>query len=150
MVLSWGMSDELGPISYAREDNGMLAFANSKDYSEKTAEEIDKEVRKLTEKAYSSAKKLIEENKDKVEAMSEALLKYETLDVEDVKLILSGGKLDKPTVNTLLEEEKFKQEDNQQDDSNNEDTSEDNTDGTANENSVDDNQEWESKEDKNK
>lgn len=150
MVLSWGMSDELGPISYAREDNGMLAFANSKDYSEKTAEEIDKEVRKLTEKAYNSAKKLIEENKDKVKAMSEALLKYETLDVEDVKLILSGGKLDKPTVNTLLEEEKFKQEDKQQqDDSASEDTPEDKTDGTADENSDDDNQEWASDEEKN-
>jgi cell division protease FtsH len=110
MVLSWGMSSNLGPISYTREDNEMFGFAGSKEYSEKTAEDIDKEVKNLTLQAYDSAKKLITENRDKVEKMANALLKYETLDKKDVVLILSGRELDKPTVNALLEAEKKKEE----------------------------------------
>jgi cell division protease FtsH len=88
----------------------MFGFAGSKEYSEKTAEDIDKEVKNLTLQAYDSAKKLITENRDKVEKMANALLKYETLDKKDVVLILSGRELDKPTVNALLEAEKKKEE----------------------------------------
>jgi cell division protease FtsH len=111
MVLTWGMSDDLGPISYESE----LAFGNfwypmpgEREYSEKTAELIDKEVKKITDEAYKKARELIEANKDKLDRIAKALLKYETLDAEDVKIILQGGQLSKPTVGDLLAAEQAK------------------------------------------
>ena len=72
------------------------------DYSQKTAELIDKEVKALIDEAYDKATNLIGTNKDKIVAIAKALLKYETLDADDVKIILDGRKLDKPTVSDLL------------------------------------------------
>jgi len=111
MVLTWGMSSELGLISYgpdmgAKEQTYVLG--NEKEYSEKTAETIDKEVKALTDDAYSKAQELIEANKDKLARIAKALLKYETLDANDVQLILDGGTLDKPTVADLLAVEQAK------------------------------------------
>jgi len=111
MVLTWGMSDELGLISYG-QDAGlkdlMYTLPGEKEYSDKTAEAIDSEVKKITSEAYKKAKQLIEANKDKLEQIAKALLKYETLDAEDVKLIIEGGQLDKPTVTDLLAAEQAK------------------------------------------
>jgi len=113
MILTWGMSDELGPISYG-PDAGLkdmvYIMPGEKEYSEKTAETIDGEVKKITDEAYKKAKELIEANKDKLERIAKALLKYETLDADDVELILEGGKLDKPTVSDLLAAEQVKNE----------------------------------------
>ncbi len=111
MILTWGMSEKLGLISYSDDsgfDNRIYAIPGEKDYSEKTAEDIDIEVKRITEQAYKDAKQLIMENKDKLERIANALLKYETLDADDVKLILEGGQLDKPTVADLLAAEKAK------------------------------------------
>jgi cell division protease FtsH len=111
MVLTWGMSKDLGPISYG-PDLGVMdmvyAMPPEKEYSERTAEAIDAEIKKVTDEAYSKAKELIEANKDKLENIAKALLKYETLDAEEVKLILGGGLLDKPTVADLLAVEQAK------------------------------------------
>ena len=111
MILTWGMSEKLGPISY-EPDSGlrdlMYIIPGEKEYSEKTAEEIDSEVKKLVDQAYKKAKELIEANKDKLEKIAKTLLKYETLDADDVKLILEGGELDKPTVSDLLAAEQAK------------------------------------------
>jgi len=113
MVLTWGMSDELGPISYG-QDSGIkdlvYVMPGEKEYSEKTAEAIDKEVKRITNEAYKQARELIESNKDKLEQIEKALMKYETLDADDVKLILEGGQLDKPTVGDLLAAEQAKHE----------------------------------------
>jgi len=113
MILTWGMSDELGLISYG-PDAGLkdmiYVMPGEKEYSEKTAEAIDGEVKKITGQAYKKAKELIEANKDKLERIAKALLKYETLDADDVELILEGGKLDKPTVSDLLAAEQVKNE----------------------------------------
>jgi cell division protease FtsH len=113
MILTWGMSDELGPISYG-PDAGLrdmiYVLPGEKEYSERTAEAIDGEVKKITDDAYARAKKLIEANKDKLEQIAKALLKYETLDADDVKVILEGGELDKPTVSDLLAAEQAKSE----------------------------------------
>ena len=111
MILTWGMSDKLGPISYEPEvglKDLMYAMPGEREYSEKTAESIDNEVKRITDEAYTKAKDLIEANKDKVEKIAKALLKYETLDADDVKLILEGGQLDKPTVSELLAAEQAK------------------------------------------
>jgi len=111
MILTWGMSEKLGLISY-EPDAGLkdliYALPGEKEYSEKTAEAIDNEVKKLIDEAYKKAKELIEANKDKLEQIAKALLKYETLDAEDVKLILEGGELYKPTVSDLLAAEQAK------------------------------------------
>jgi cell division protease FtsH len=111
MILTWGMSDTLGPISYEPEvgmKDLMYAMPGEREYSEKTAEEIDREVKRVMDEAYSKAKELIEADKDKVDKIARALLKYETLDADDVKLILEGGHLDKPTVGELLAAEQAK------------------------------------------
>jgi cell division protease FtsH len=113
MILTWGMSDELGLISYG-PDAGLkdmiYVMPGEKEYSEKTAETIDGEVKKITDQAYKKAKELIEANKDKLERIAKALLKYETLDADDVEVILKGGRLDKPTVSDLLAAEQAKNE----------------------------------------
>ena len=111
MILSWGMSDSLGPISYdsnAGSSDQMYMMGSEKDYSQKTAEEIDKEIKSFIDQTYAEAKELIKANKGKLEKIATALLKYETLDAEDVELILSGGELDKPTVGDLLAAEQAK------------------------------------------
>ncbi|MHC4560042.1 MAG: ATP-dependent zinc metalloprotease FtsH [Planctomycetota bacterium] len=111
MVLTWGMSEELGLISYGPDlaaKDTMYVMPGEKEYSERTAEAIDSEVKKLTNEAYKQAKEVIETNKEKLEHIAKALLKYETLDADDVELILEGGKLDKPTVADLLAAEQAK------------------------------------------
>jgi cell division protease FtsH len=115
MILTWGMSDEIGPISYgpdSRLQDMVYIMPGEKEYSEKTAEAIDGEVKKITDQTYKKAKELIESNKDKLERIAKALLKYETLDADDVKVILEGGELDKPTVSDLLAAEQAKNEKN--------------------------------------
>jgi cell division protease FtsH len=111
MVLTWGMSERLGAISYESDYDGkdlFFGFPGEKDYSEKTAESIDDEIKRITDEAFQNTKKLIEQNKDKLEGIAKALLKYETLDADDVKIILDGGTLDKPTVTDLLAAEQEK------------------------------------------
>ncbi|MBN2019391.1 MAG: ATP-dependent zinc metalloprotease FtsH [Sedimentisphaerales bacterium] len=111
MILTWGMSERLGAISYESDYGSKDLFymlPGEKEYSEKTAEAIDAEVKRINDEAYHKAKELIEQNKDKAESIARALLKYETLDAEEVKVILAGGSLDKPTVSDLLAAEQAK------------------------------------------
>ena len=111
MVLTWGMSSELGLISYSPDfavKDLVYVIPGEKEYSEKTAETIDKEVKRITDEAYQKAKEVIEPNKDKLDQIAKALLKYETLDADDVNLILAGGHLEKPTVSDLLAAEQAK------------------------------------------
>ncbi len=109
MVMEWGMGEQLGPVNYI-SDMGSDGFMmhGGVEYSQKTAEMIDNEVRKLIDTAYTHAADLIEAHKDKMEVLANALLKYETLDAEDVKTILAGGQIDKPTLNDLLEKEQIR------------------------------------------
>jgi len=111
MVLTWGMSDQLGPVSYG-PDQGVKELSylvqTDREYSEKTAEEIDTEIKRIMDAAYQQAKQVIGDNKVKLENIAQALLHYETLDADDVKLILDGGRLDKPTVGDLLAAEQAK------------------------------------------
>ncbi len=105
MVLTWGMSEELGPISYGPDfsvKEMVYAGPMEKEYSEKTAEAIDREVKRITDEAYAKAREVIEQNKERLSNVAKALLKYETLDADEVTLILEGGVVDKPTVTDLL------------------------------------------------
>ena len=116
MVLTWGMSDQLGPISYGPDipaKDAIYYMPGEKEYSERTAEAIDGEVKKITGEAFKKARELIESKKENLEQIAQALLKYETLDADDVELILEGGRLDKPTVADLLAAEQEKEEESE-------------------------------------
>ncbi len=106
MVVDWGMSERIGMINYSNGDRSQWpAELAGKDYSEHTAELIDSEIKAIIDKAYAETKQLIEKNRDKLQAIANALQKYETLNADEVNQILAGKVLDKPTVDDLLEVE---------------------------------------------
>jgi cell division protease FtsH len=107
MIRDWGMSDRLGFVFYG-EDENRPAFdfgGGGRDYSEETAKAIDEETRKLIDTLYEETRKILANNKDKVEALAKALMTYETLDAIDVDRVMKGEILTKPTVSDLLEKE---------------------------------------------
>ncbi|AQQ71224.1 ATP-dependent zinc metalloprotease FtsH [Limihaloglobus sulfuriphilus] len=107
MVQNWGMSDKLGMLDLT-PDNYEFGFPGQRKYSEETARAIDDEVKAIIESCYKEAKELLEANKTKLENLAAALVKYETLSADEVKKILAGEVLDKPTVTELLEKEHAK------------------------------------------
>ncbi len=109
MILEWGMSDRLGFVSYAGTDTQQM-YQGEKDYSDETAHVIDEEIKRLIDEAYRDTVRIIDEHWDKIIALAEALLKYETLQGDDVQRILRGEPLNKPTVAELLEAEAKKQQ----------------------------------------
>jgi len=107
MVMEWGMSDKLGFVHYGQEEGqGWLIEAGmGRDYSDRTAEIIDAEIKRIMDEAYQEVKDLLEKHRKQIEALTDALLKYETLDGDEAKLVIEGHLLDKPTVGDLLEAE---------------------------------------------
>jgi cell division protease FtsH len=101
MVLEWGMSQRLGFVRYAPSDTREM-FVPEKDYSDETARIIDEEIRRLVDEAYNEAQRMIEANWEKVVAVAEALLKYETLSGDEVRKLMRGEGIGKPTVSDLL------------------------------------------------
>ncbi|MDH3758332.1 MAG: ATP-dependent zinc metalloprotease FtsH [Gammaproteobacteria bacterium] len=93
MVTKWGLSDRLGPLTYS-EDDGEVFLGRSvtqhKQVSDDTAHAIDEEVRRIIDTNYERAKILLEENLEKLHAMSKALMKYETIDEQQIKDIMAG------------------------------------------------------------
>ena len=83
MVSRWGLSDKMGPVLYGEEE-GQPSGAAASSYSGDTAREIDIEVRKLLDDCYSRSVKILEDNKDILHAMKDALMDYETIDSEQV------------------------------------------------------------------
>jgi len=94
MVCEWGMSDELGTVSYdEKSEAGQYLGQNNyheKSYSEETANKIDKEVKGLIDTAHKKALELLGANRDKVKLMADMLMEFETLDATDVKEIMDG------------------------------------------------------------
>jgi cell division protease FtsH len=99
MVCEWGMSDKLGPLAFGEEDGevflGREFTQRSRNFSEATAIEIDAEVRKIVTEQYSRAKQLLIENKPALDRIARALLEWETLDGEEVDVLLRGEELNK-------------------------------------------------------
>jgi len=93
MVTRYGMSDALGPMVYG-ENEGEVFLGRSvtthKNVSEATMQKIDAEVRRILDEQYALAKKILTDNRDKVEAMTAALLEYETIDAEQIDDIMAG------------------------------------------------------------
>ena len=83
-------------------------YIPDKDYSPETAHMIDNEIRRIIDSAFSDTEKIIDEQWDKVVAVAEALLKFETLLAEEVQALMQGERLDKPTVADLLAAEAAK------------------------------------------
>ena len=100
MVTKWGLSDKMGPLAYGEEQQevflGKSASQNNKNISNETASSIDTEIRKIIDKQYSRATKLIKDNLDKMHLMADALMKYETIDVEQIDQIMDGKVPDAP------------------------------------------------------
>ncbi len=107
MVLEWGMSPKIGFINLAGNDQREF-YVPDKDYSDRTAQQIDEEIKRFIDEAYRDALRLLDENWDKVEAVAQALLRYETLTGDDVHRIMRGEVLNKPTVADLLLAEQAK------------------------------------------
>jgi len=93
MVMHYGMTDSLGPMVYG-ENEGEVFLGRSvtthKNVSEATMQKVEEEIRRLVDRQYAVARKIIEENRDKVEAMAQALLEMETLDADQVNDIMVG------------------------------------------------------------
>ena len=105
MVTRYGMSDALGPMVYA-ENEGEVFLGRSvtthKNVSEATMQKVDIEIRRIIDEQYALATKLLKENSDKVEAMTNALLEWETIDADQIKDIMNGlpPRAPKPSLST--------------------------------------------------
>jgi cell division protease FtsH len=100
MVCDFGMSPELGPIRYASKEQHVFLggeIHNPREFSEATAEEIDKAVRRIISQCYADSEQLIRDNRDDLVLIAEALLKHETLTAEEVNTILSARSVDAVT-----------------------------------------------------
>jgi cell division protease FtsH len=107
MVCRWGMSDKLGPLSFGSAEGEVFLgrdFSTRPNYSEDTARQIDLEVREIVLSCYERAKKLLQDNFDKLKRVADALMEYETLEAEDVEILVNGGTITrerpKPRVQT--------------------------------------------------
>ena len=92
MVREWGMSDRVGPISFADSEEKLYGgeVIVSKSYSDATAVEIDQEIARIARECYAAAERLLTENRETLGRIAEALLKYEVLDAADVDEIMAG------------------------------------------------------------
>jgi cell division protease FtsH len=93
MVCEWGMSDQLGPMTFGKKEEQIFLgrdFTQIKDYSEKTAIEIDAEVRGIIGRAYERAKRLLVENRKILDKMADVLLEKEVLDAAEIDVILKS------------------------------------------------------------
>jgi cell division protease FtsH len=100
MVCHWGMSDKLGMVQYGENNEYVFLgreMIRSKDYSERIAQEIDAEVKRIIDEAYAVAKNIIDTHRDKLEMIAQKLLEYETLDGSQVEEIVQTGKFTPPT-----------------------------------------------------
>ncbi|MEW6052318.1 MAG: ATP-dependent zinc metalloprotease FtsH [Nitrospirota bacterium] len=91
MVTEWGMSEKLGPLTFGKKDEQIFLgreIAQHKDYSEKTAVEIDEEVKRIVTDAYNSAKSLLTKQRDLLELFAKTLLEKETMDITEIDALI--------------------------------------------------------------
>jgi cell division protease FtsH len=94
MVTKYGMSEKLGSVVYSDHSNDEVFlgkdFSSDKHYSEKTAAEIDSEIKRIIDEAYARCTEILTEHKDKLQFIAEFLLKYETMDGDQFEAAMSG------------------------------------------------------------
>ena len=112
MVCEWGMSEQLGPVAFGQKQGEVFLgrdFGGSQQqsYSERTAQIIDDEVKRIVTEQYARAKGLLQGNIDKLHAIAKALLEYETLDLKDIELMMKGEAMtrSKPAVRIKTREQ---------------------------------------------
>ena len=96
MVTEWGMSETLGPVAYEEPESEVFlgrSVARRKNIADKTAELVDKQIRKIIDEAYERTKEILTKNKKELDALAKALQEYETLTGEEISLVLQGKKL---------------------------------------------------------
>jgi cell division protease FtsH len=104
MVTRYGMSDAMGTMVYAENEGEVFlgrSVTRQTNVSEETMRKVDAEIRRIIDEQYALARKLIEENRDKIEAMAAALLKFETIDAEQIKDIMEGRPPREPKPSTM-------------------------------------------------
>jgi cell division protease FtsH len=93
MVCEWGMSDAMGPLAFGKKEEEIFLgreIAQHRDYSERTAQFIDEEVKRIVLEATERASAILKQNLDKLNALAKALLERETLDAEEIDAIMNG------------------------------------------------------------
>ena len=95
MVTKWGLNEKMGPILYGEDDSQVPGSGNAH-YSEDTSREIDQEVKLILTEAYAKATKLLEEHRDVLEAMKDALMEYETIDADQVDDLMNRRQVRRP------------------------------------------------------
>ncbi len=93
MVTKWGLSDRMGPLAYGEEDDEVFlgrSVTRHKSLSDETAHAIDEEIRSFINRNYQRSEQILRDNMDILHAMSDALMKYETIDADQIKDIMEG------------------------------------------------------------
>ncbi|HSR55505.1 MAG TPA: ATP-dependent zinc metalloprotease FtsH, partial [Alphaproteobacteria bacterium] len=100
MVTEWGMSDKLGPLRYSDNEEEVFlghSVTQRKNVSDATAKIIDDEIRRIVEEGEAFARKVLEEHEDDLHTIAKALLEYETLSGEEIRILLDGGTIVRET-----------------------------------------------------
>jgi len=99
MVTEWGMSDKLGFLAYSADEQEVFlgrSVAQQKNMADSTASIIDSEIRRIVDDAYTAATKILKKHDDQLERLAQGLLEYETLNGEEIQIIVEGGTLSRP------------------------------------------------------
>ena len=99
MVTEWGMSDKLGFLAYNADEQEVFlgrSVAQQKNMADSTASIIDSEIRRIVDDAYTAATKILKKHDDQLERLAQGLLEYETLNGEEIRIIVEGGTLSRP------------------------------------------------------
>jgi len=99
MVTKWGLSETMGPLAYGENEDEVFlgrSVTQHKHISDETHRELDAEVRKIIDQAYRKTTEILENNRDKLDLMADALMKYETIDVKQIDQIMNGEVPDPP------------------------------------------------------
>jgi cell division protease FtsH len=103
MVCEWGMSDVLGPLTFGKKEEAIFLgreIAQHRDYSEQTAQTIDREIRDTVERNYRRAREIVMAKLPILHELAKALLEYETIDGDEVERIINGLKIERPQAET--------------------------------------------------
>jgi cell division protease FtsH len=93
MVLNWGMSDELGPLAYGGDSENVFLgqeIAQRREYSEETAREIDKEIKRILEDAFDRAEGALRDHREGLDEVARALMRHEEIPGDEVLRLLEG------------------------------------------------------------
>ncbi len=99
MVTKWGLSDTMGPLAYGENEDEVFlgrSVTQHKHISDETHRQLDKEVRRIIDQAYDTAKQILKAHREKLEIMADALMRYETIDARQIDQIMAGHEPDPP------------------------------------------------------